>query len=166
MRLGLTYHSNLGIWVYGDDRVELKSERQPGNTPIPMIEWRVAFERKVVTNKDVDGIVIRSGFVYGKGGSVLSAIFQAAHPGKVLAWPGSKGGRYCMIHVDDLADLFVKVGEAGPICKGLFFDGVNEATESVDDILEAVVRVAGASGYNYRTPENRTFRNSPLISEY
>ena len=129
-----------------------------------MIEWRVAFEQKVVTSKDVDGIVIRSGFVYGRGGSVLSAIFQAAQPGKELTWPGTKGGRYCMIHIDDLADLFVKVGEAGPICKGLFFDGVNEATESVDDILEAVVRVTGASDYSYRAPENGTLRNSLLLS--
>lgn len=62
-----------------------------------------------------------------------------------------------MIHVDDLADLFVKLGEAGQICKGLFFDAANDATESVDDILESLVRLSGASGFSYRAPTNREY---------
>ena len=59
-----------------------------------------------------------------------------------------------MIHVDDLADAFLRIAESGPICKNLIFDVSNDASESVDDILEAVVRVSGASGYKYREPQN------------
>ena len=107
-----------------------------------------------MSSTEVDGIVIRPSLVYGRSGSILSTLFGAAQSEQELVWPGTKGGRWALVHIDDVADAFLRIAEAGPICKGLVFDVSNDASESVDDILEAVVRLSGATGYTYREPQN------------
>jgi len=102
----------------------------------------------------VNGIVIRPSLLYGKTMSLLEPLFEAALKGGTLDWVGTPGTRYSVIHGDDLADLFVRVGEASPICKGLTFDVANPTAESVDAILAAIVKVSGCAGYKYRAPTN------------
>ena len=148
------YYFYLGTWIHGEDRAELTSERTPPKNTTQLVSWRPEQEQRVLTSAQVDGIVIRPSLLYGRSGSILSMLFGAAQTGQELVWAGRKGGRWAMIHVDDLADAFLRIAESGPICKSLIFDVSNDASESVDDILEAVVRVSGASGYKYCEPQN------------
>lgn len=54
--------------MYGQRETEVDETVKPENKAI---QFRVDFENEVVTNKDVEGVVIRPGFVWGgKGGSV------------------------------------------------------------------------------------------------
>lgn len=139
--------------------------------------WRPAIEEAVISNKDFNGIVIRPGCVYGRSGSLTGMLFEeatkAAQNGhEAFAWPATPGKRWTTIHQDDVAELFLRVGEAvgshyslvhqwqqrsyisidmqAPTTKHTVFDAVNAASESVDDILAAV---GGLVGVKYRYTE-------------
>ncbi|KZT58911.1 NAD(P)-binding protein [Calocera cornea HHB12733] len=150
----ITYIYASGTWIHGDYSVRnygLADERAPPKTPAELVAWRPAVEGAILSNPHVNGIVIRPALLYGGSMSLLEPMFKAAIGGKV-EWFGNPGGRFSLIHNDDLAELFVQVGEAGPICKGLTFDGANPQSESVEDVLAALARVSGVKDYTYRKP--------------
>ncbi|KZO95517.1 NAD(P)-binding protein [Calocera viscosa TUFC12733] len=150
----ITYIYASGTWVHGNyenRNYGLADERSPPKTPAELTAWRPAVERTILSHPDVNGVVIRPALLYGKTMSLLEPMFKAAMTGN-LEWYGTPRGRYSLIHGDDLADLFVRVGEAGAICKGLTFDGANSQSESVEDILTTLARVAGLKDYSYRKP--------------
>lgn len=41
-----------------------------------------------------------------------------------------------------------------PVCRTVVIDATNEFTESVDDVLANLARIAGAKGFKYREPAN------------
>ena len=67
----------------------------------------------------VDGIVLRPSIVYGRSGSITGKLFAKAQPGQELQWPGTPGGHWATVHVDDLVKLYVLLGEA--VSEGAFF---------------------------------------------
>ncbi|OBZ68984.1 hypothetical protein A0H81_11338 [Grifola frondosa] len=92
--------------------------------------------------------------LYGRSGSILSMLFKNAYEGKV-AWFGTPGGRYSVVHCDDLAQLYLLATEKAPLISGQIIDGANDVTESVDDLLEKLVQVSGAKEpYEYIKPSN------------
>ena len=106
-------------------------------------------------SESLNGIVVRPALLYGRSGSLLAPLFKSAYEGNV-AWYGRPGGRYAMIHQDDLADLILKAAEKSYLVKGCIFDAANNTSESVDDVLGKLVRVSGAkAGYSYLEPSNR-----------
>jgi nucleoside-diphosphate-sugar epimerase len=155
-RLAFVYTS--GTWVHGDDRHEVVSDATACTHPAALVAWRVQQEQRVLTERAFDGIVVRPGIVYGHSGSITGMLFANAAHGAVK-WFGTPGGRYAVVHVDDLAELYVLVAEKASIVAGKIIDAVNEHTESVDDLLENLVRVSGASGpYEYVKPTNGEYR--------
>ena len=152
----LTYVETSGAWVHGDSRDEIVCDTTPTATPHPFAAWRAVHERDVVGSTLVNGIVIRPVWVIGRSGSHLGKIlFPSAHAGKVVGL-GVPGGRYSIIHQDDLADAYLRAVERGSIVGGSIFDIANEFTEGVDDILTTLCKVSGATeGYTYREPTNR-----------
>lgn len=152
----ITYIYSSGTWVHGNHEQRNRgpaSERAPTKVSADLVSWRPAVEKTILTNPDVHGIVIRPALLYGKSMSLLEGMFKAAIAGN-LEWIGAPGGRYALVHGDDLADLYVRVAEAAPICKGLTFDAGNPQSESVDDILAKLAQVAGLKGYTYKKPTN------------
>jgi nucleoside-diphosphate-sugar epimerase len=114
-------------------------------------------EQRVITDANLNGIVIRPALLYGRSGSLFTPLFKSASEGKV-AWYGTPGGRYALIHTDDLADLYLKASEKGSIVGGKIFDAANDMTESADDFLQKLVEVSGAGGgYEYMKPTNGEF---------
>jgi nucleoside-diphosphate-sugar epimerase len=151
----LTYVETSGAWVHGDNRDEIVTDTTPTATPHPFTAWRAAHERNVVGSTVLNGIIIRSVWVIGRSGSHLgNMLFPSAHAGEVVAI-GTPGGRYSIVHQDDLADAYLRAVERGSIVGGSIFDITNEFTESVDDILATLCKVSGAKGYKYREPANR-----------
>ncbi|TFK36299.1 hypothetical protein BDQ12DRAFT_699761 [Crucibulum laeve] len=151
-KLGYIYTS--GTWVHGENRNDIVTDTTPLRNPAELVAWRPEQEQRVITDKNLNGIVIRPALLYGKSGSLLAPLFESASKG-VVAWPGTPGGRYALIHTDDLADLFVKAAEKAAFVKGQIFDACNDQTESTDDFLEALVKVSGAKGpYQYTKPAN------------
>jgi nucleoside-diphosphate-sugar epimerase len=152
----LTFIQTSGTWVHGDNRDETVTDTTPAKADNSLIAWRVEHEQVVIASQTLNGIIIRPSMLYGRSASILGSLFKQAYDGEV-AWYGTPGGRYALIHQDDLADLYVKVVERASILPGLIVDASNDSTESVDDILATLVKVSGAKGYRYVTPSNRKF---------
>lgn len=106
----LAYIYASGTWVHGDNRSKLCSDLSPLFNPPSIIAWRPAVEEEVVMNQVVRGIVIRPSLVYGRQGSLLASLFAQATSAKV-EWFGTPGGSYSLVHVDDLADCFLRAVE-------------------------------------------------------
>ena len=150
----LTYIYTSGTWVHGDNRNEIITDTTPIRTPNELVAWRPIREQEVIKDVNINGIVIRPSLLYGRSGSLLAPFFQSASEGNVW-YPGEPGGRFAVVHTDDLADLYVRLVEKAAICGGLIFDAANDHTESVDDVLAALVKVSGAQKpYEYRKPTN------------
>ncbi len=64
-----------GCWIYGDTKGKMVDESSPKD-PIEMVKWRIGNENLVLNSKEVKGIVIRPGCVYGKQGSLYSIWFK------------------------------------------------------------------------------------------
>ncbi|THH31518.1 hypothetical protein EUX98_g2672 [Antrodiella citrinella] len=148
----IAYIYTSGVWVHGDDRKNYVTDTTPIVNPAALVAWRPALEKLVATHTVLNGIVVRPGLVYGRSASLLASAF-AAPTGKVL-WPGTPGGRLSVVHTDDLAEFYLLASEKSAVLAGQIFDIVNDVTESVDDVLARVVKVNGASGYEYFTPTN------------
>ncbi|KAJ7133331.1 hypothetical protein C8R44DRAFT_977516 [Mycena epipterygia] len=150
----LSYIYTSGTWVHGDNRTEIVTDTTPILRPVELVVWRPAVEQRVVQSTEVNGVVIRPALLYGRSASILAYLFQSASKGHV-AWPGTPGGRYSVIHADDLSDLYVRVAEKATLVRGKIFDAANPSTESVDELLQKLVGVSGAKGpYEYTKPTN------------
>ncbi|KAJ7160363.1 hypothetical protein C8R46DRAFT_1164811 [Mycena filopes] len=166
----LSYVYTSGTWVHGDSRTEIVTDTTPILRPVELVAWRPAIEQLVLRSGAVNGIVVRPTLVYGRTASLLAPLFQSASQGRVV-WPGTPGGRYAAVHVDDLADFYVRVAEkAASLVGGKIFDVGNPNTESVDDLLQRLVQVSGAKGpYEYRKPENlfeEALQSTALVRPY
>ncbi|KAJ7439106.1 hypothetical protein FB451DRAFT_1415908 [Mycena latifolia] len=106
----LSYIHASGTWVHDDSRTEVVTDTTPITNPLELITWRPAMEQLVVQSTEVNGIVILPALLYDRSESILGMLFKTASEGRVV-WPGTTGGRYNVIHADDLADLFFRVAE-------------------------------------------------------
>ncbi|KAK7203625.1 NAD-P-binding protein [Myxozyma melibiosi] len=178
----LTYIFVSGTWTHGTpalyDPLMSISERAPlGVDQTPLIAWRADFETRVfgaATNEAIKGgaainpIVVRPSLLYGRSGSVLAALFDQAYKGGHITWPGVPGvSRYNTIHQDDLARLILIIAEKAPIFSGLAIDAVNPQTESAEDVVRSLIRVAGGNlTYSFREPENDLERALCIPTHY
>ena len=85
----LTYNYTSGTLVHGDNHNEIVPD-----TPSPLlrtmnqlIAWRSGREQEVITDVNLDGIVIRPSFMYGRSGARLAPFFQSTSEGNVW-YPG------------------------------------------------------------------------------
>ncbi len=132
-----------GVWVYGDTHGRLVDETTP-LAPARLVARWPATEELVIEAKHVRGIVIRPGCVYGKRGGLTGMWFSGVAKDKALRVIGDGRNRWAMVHVDDLADLYVRAAESGP--RGEVFNAVDRSRTSVREMAEAVARAAGHEG--------------------
>ncbi|KAJ7206246.1 hypothetical protein GGX14DRAFT_643150 [Mycena pura] len=150
----LSYIYTSGVWVHGDSRTEVVTDTTPIVRPLSPVAWRPAVEQLVARSAAVNGIVVRPGSVYGRSASLLAMLFRRASQGRVT-WPGTPGGRYPVVHTDDLADLYVRVTEKASLLGGKIFDVATPNLVSVDELLQRVGELSGAKGpYEYTRPTN------------
>ncbi|KAF9787352.1 hypothetical protein BJ322DRAFT_719017 [Thelephora terrestris] len=150
----LIYVETSRVRVHGDNRDEIVTDTTPTETSHSYAAWRAVHERNVVGSTVLDGIVIRSPWMIGRSVSLLgNMLFPSAHAGEVVG-VGTPGGRYSIIHQEDLADAYLRAVERGSIVGGSIFDITNEYTESVEEVLAMLCKVSGAKGYKFREPTN------------
>ena len=150
----LTYIYTSGTWVHGENRKDTVSDTTPCTNPAKLVAWRLDQEQRVIADPNLNGVVIRPALLYGRSGSLFAPLMKSASEGKVT-WYGTPGGRYALVHTDDLADLYVRACEKAAIAGGKVFDAANDTTESADDVLEKLVQVSEAKGgYTYLEPTN------------
>jgi nucleoside-diphosphate-sugar epimerase len=104
-----------GVWVLGatDDRPV--DEAAPLR-PTPLVAWRADLEAELAAARGVHAVVLRPGIVFGEDGGIPGMLARGELPvvgGGAQRWP--------LVHVRDLADLYVRAlgAPAGAVLHGV-----------------------------------------------
>lgn len=134
-----------GIWVIGDTRGQVLDESAPVN-PIPLVAWRPEVEALVLgaAAGNIRAIVIRPAIVYGRAGGIPGMFVQSAQQSGAARYVGAGENRWPMVHVEDLADLYLRTLERAQ-AKSLYF-GADGSAYRVKEIAEAASFGVDAGG--------------------
>jgi nucleoside-diphosphate-sugar epimerase len=132
-----------GVWVYGETRDGATDETTPLK-PLPLVAWRPTHEDRVLAATSVKGLVVRPGCVYGKSGGLTGMWFEAASKNIDVTVVGDGHNRWATVHVDDLADAYVRLAESG--LRGEVFNVTDRSRDRVGDMAAAALRAAGGRG--------------------
>ncbi|MDQ2950041.1 MAG: NAD-dependent epimerase/dehydratase family protein, partial [Acidobacteriota bacterium] len=103
-----------GVWVIGKTGDQPADESTPLNPP-PIVAWRPAVEKSVLNaSPGVRTIVIRPGVVYGRAAGLPGMFVQSAQESGAARYIGDGLNRWPLVHVEDLADLYVRAIESAP----------------------------------------------------
>jgi nucleoside-diphosphate-sugar epimerase len=128
-----------GVWVYGDTGSGVADEAHPPRPP-RAVAWRPEIERLVLEAPRMRGVVLRPGVVYGGRGGLTGMWFAGATAGE-LRIPGEGANRWAMVHVDDLADAYVRAAEAD--VTGEVFNLTDETTATLGELARAAGDAVG-----------------------
>ncbi len=114
-----------GIWTYGSS--SSITENSTPDAPA-LTAWRVDAEQRLL-DSGVRATVIRPGIVYGHGGGIPAMLVASG------AVPGTGEQHWTTVHVDDLADLYVR---ALDLPGGQGYVAVNGDNPKVADLADAI----------------------------
>ncbi|MBV8490795.1 MAG: NAD-dependent epimerase/dehydratase family protein, partial [Candidatus Eremiobacteraeota bacterium] len=108
-----------GVWYYGPTGDRVADETTPANPP-PATVARPRLEKIVLDGaaRGVRAVVIRPGDVFGEASGLPSMFVQSARESGAARTIGDGSNRWPVIHVDDLARLYVQAlekAEAGDV---------------------------------------------------
>ncbi|MVU81674.1 sugar nucleotide-binding protein [Nocardia sp. ET3-3] len=134
-----------GVWVLGATNGTVADETTPTN-PIPIVGYRPDIERQVLglAEAGVRAAVVRPGIVHGRNGGIPALLVDLARKQEAPVVVADPAVVWPTVHIDDLADLFVKVVEQAQA--GTVWHGIGEAAVSVRDLAAAAAQAAGVSG--------------------
>ncbi|BAZ49043.1 hypothetical protein NIES4103_16540 [Nostoc sp. NIES-4103] len=141
---GKTFIYTSGMMLYGDTGNKIVDENTPINPP-DFLTWRVPIEQTVLdaTNRNIRSIVIRPGLVYGQGRGFIARQIDSARQDGMARCPGTGKNFWSIIHVDDLAALYVCALEKAPA--GTILNGATESV-SIRTLIEAISHAAKTNG--------------------
>ncbi len=145
-RVGGTFIYTSGIWVLGDTGGEMADESRPLN-PAKIVAWRPAHEQLALemAKEGIRAVVVRPGIVYGGArGGIPSMFFGTALKQGAAQIVGEGANHWPMVHLDDLAELYVRLVERAPA--GSIFHATDASTRTVRELAEAASRAAGKDG--------------------
>jgi nucleoside-diphosphate-sugar epimerase len=140
-----------GIWSHGDTGGKVVDETSPPQ-PASLVAWRQAVEDRVLAGarRGIRTTVIRPAIVYGRGGGIPAGFVESARQEGAARYIGTGKNRWPLVHVDDLADLYLLALEKAP--PGTLLLGVSGPSRPVSEIAAAASRGAGAGGRTVATP--------------
>ncbi|GAB4315684.1 MAG: NAD-dependent epimerase/dehydratase family protein [Candidatus Zixiibacteriota bacterium] len=151
-----------GVWVYGNTGDTAVNEESPLN-PIPLVAWRPAHEEAVLNAQNVNSVVIRPGCVYGKQGGLTGEWFDGAVNKKAIMVVGDGSHRWAMVHVDDVADAYLRVAEQGVANE--VFNVTDRSRTPMREMVEAVARVTGYQGQIQYIPKDEAVKQMGGFAE-
>lgn len=127
------------LWVLGNTGDRVVDETAPVDPPAIM-DHVPALEERVLEAPGVRGTVIRPAHVYGRGGGLPAEMVRQAFEQGTARYVGSGSQRWPFVHVDDLADLYVRAldAPAGTLLHATASDAV-----PARDVARAASRTAG-----------------------
>lgn len=158
--VSLVYTSN--AFLLGDQGAELDEDDVWPHAP-QWGAWRLEVERYALAaaTPAIAAAVVRPGQVYGGGaGGTFPMLVEAAGEGAVF-YLGEGGNHWPLVHVDDLADLYVRVVEAR--ARGIFHGVADAATTRA--IARVVSQAAGAEGRTRSIPVEEARREWGAFAE-
>ena len=132
-----------GVWDNGGSEGAIIDESSPRH-PIALTAWRPAVEDRVVGAPGVRGVAIRAASVHGRGGGFPATLVKAARESGSAWYVGEGDNHWPMVHVDDLAALFVLALEDAHA--GSVFIAAEEEAPTTREIAVAASVAGGAGG--------------------
>ncbi|NGO14370.1 NAD-dependent epimerase/dehydratase family protein [Streptomyces sp. HC44] len=134
-----------GISSYGRTGLPLMDENTPGNPESPL-GFRFALEKELAAS-GLAHTVVRPGFMYGGPAttSMTGEWFAAAEAGKPVFY-GDSAKRWSWVHVDDLADAYVRILDNPTAVDGEVFVVADDQRLAALDVQRVAVRAAGYTG--------------------
>ncbi len=103
-----------GCWLFGATGDAAATEETP-LSPLPAFAWMVPHARRALDSREVDGVVIHPGMVYGgEGGGVFERFAREAAERQAIRVVGGESVRWPLVHCDDLAALYALALEHAP----------------------------------------------------
>ena len=130
-----------GVWVYGDTD-GIADEDAPLSPP-HITAWRLENEKRVLARAAAGGhpVVVMPGLVYGRSGGLAQSFF--VEPGRAsgaVPCVGDGSNHWALVHVDDIAELYVLALSAPA---GSVYAGAGGQNLPLADITRALSRAAG-----------------------
>ncbi len=134
-----------GVWLYGSTGERVADEDAPHN-PTPLVVHRPQLERIVLDAADegVRSVIIRPGDVYGRNGGMPAMWVQSARETGAARFVGDGANHWPMVHVDDLAELYVLALEKAPARS--IYNAADETSFTVREMAAAASSGAGRNG--------------------
>lgn len=110
---GKSFLYTSGAWVLGAG----PSDESAPLDPPALVAWRASLETEVLrAAPGTRAVIVRPGIVFGRGGGILGMMVRGEVP--II---GSGAQRWPLVHLDDLADLYVRAldAPAGAILHGV-----------------------------------------------
>jgi len=134
-----------GCSIFGKvDALPIDEHVEPN--PAHPLAFRRGLEKEALT-LDLGTIVLRPGFMYGNDGqnSQSTDWFAMAEAGKPV-FRGDREKGWSWVHIDDLADAYLRAVEAGASVEGEVFHVADELRPKCVDVLRRCLDVAGYTG--------------------
>ncbi|MET9000032.1 NAD-dependent epimerase/dehydratase family protein [Amycolatopsis sp. NPDC004169] len=138
---GGTYVHTGGTWVYGDTG-GVRDETAPWRPPA-VVAWRRPVEEAVLARAPRP-VIVQPGLLYGGENRLIDAFF--VQPGKkngAIPYIGEGDNHWALVHVDDLARLYVAALAAEP---GSVYVGVGGVNPTAKQVAEACAHASGLDG--------------------
>jgi nucleoside-diphosphate-sugar epimerase len=131
-----------GIWVLGDTGDRVADEDAPLD-PTPLVAWRAEVEATVreAAAWAIRPVVVRPAVVYGRGGGTPGTFVASARKKGVVRYVGDGTQRWPFVHVDDLAELYLRALEAPA---GMVLNAAAGPSLPVREVAEAAAEANGA----------------------
>ncbi|GHF10335.1 NAD-dependent epimerase/dehydratase family protein [Streptomyces griseoluteus] len=139
-----TYVHTGGAWVYGDTD-GIADETAPWNPP-GLVAWRKPVEDAVLQRAQQGGrpVVVQPGLLYGGENRLIDVFYTV--PGKeagFIPFIGDGSNRWALVHVEDVAALYVAALKARA---GSVYVGVGGVNPTARDVSLAVAASVGLKG--------------------
>jgi nucleoside-diphosphate-sugar epimerase len=138
-----TFIYTSGVWANGDTKCGFVDETTPP-APIQAVAHRPGVEALVLGSSTAKGIVIRPGLVYGGRGGLTGMWFQGALKDKSVKVIGDGNNHLPPIHVEDLADSYLRAAESG--LGGELFLLADASSATAKQMATAAAKAAGYHG--------------------
>ncbi|MCX5610057.1 NAD-dependent epimerase/dehydratase family protein [Streptomyces sp. NBC_00047] len=154
-----------GVWVYGDTD-GVVDEDAPLSPP-RLTAWRLENEKRVLARAATGErpVVVMPGLVYGRSGGLVQSFF--VEPGRTAgAVPciGDGSNHWALVHVDDIAELYVLALNAPA---GSVYAGVSGQNPALTYVTRALGQAAGCPGrIDSLTLEEAVQRMGPIAEAF
>jgi nucleoside-diphosphate-sugar epimerase len=144
-QVGATFIYTSGCWVAGETGDAPADESTP-TKPLAVVAWRPAHEQAALemAKDGIRAVVVRPGIVYGGKGGVTGMLFGSAVKHGATQLIGEGQNHWPLVHIDDLAELYVRLVERAPA--GSIFNAVDASHRTQREIGEAASKAAGKGG--------------------
>jgi len=131
-----------GILVLPDNPNRVMDENEP-TLAKGTLKNRPLFEKQVLSNKNVIGVVVRPAYVFGKKSRHFVHHFAQAEQGKVIV-KGNPNIIWSQVNIDDLVDGYVRIAQSpSSVIEGQVFHFADDARYSNLVIAQGFAKAAG-----------------------